>query len=113
MLLPQLRKEAANGRWEIVSPENFVVSHFGDGASQSIAIGLVYVSKIQEYVWCRLIDVEHFVQIEIFNIEEVFDTLCNQLDEILPQFAKFSFLLPIPPIKTNKGDGFHKREIGR
>ena len=146
VLLPQLRKEAANGRWEIVSPENFVVSHFGDGTSQSIAIGLVYhvkdvwdiyigvcavydedangnyfvfeynpvfnetleanvrkslndlnahffstlPSAIQKHVWVCSSDVEQFVQMEIFNIEELFDTLCNQLDEILPQFAKFT-----------------------
>ena len=69
------------------------------------------MSKIQEYVWVRLSDVEHFVQIEIFNIEEVFDTLCNQLDEILLQFAKFSFLLPIPQSKLTKEMAFIKEKL--
>ena len=151
-VLPRLKVEAAKGRWENISSENFVVSHFGDGTEQSISLGLVYhvkdvwkiyigacavyteengnylafeyfpvfdevlepnirknlndlnadfisilPSEIQEYGWIGLGDGEHYIQIEIFSIEEVFDTLRNLLDEILPRFTKFNFQLPIPP----------------
>lgn len=34
-------------------------------------------------------DGEYSIQIEIFSIEEVFDTLCNLLDEIVPRFINF------------------------
>lgn len=151
-VLPRLKDEAAKGRWEDVSSENFVVSHFGDDTEQSISLGLVYhvkgiwdiyigacavydeangnylafeyipvfeealepsirkkldglnadfismlPSEIQEYAWVGLADGEHYIQIEIFSVEEVYDTLCNLFDEILPRFIKFNFQLPISP----------------
>ena len=44
-VLPRLKVEAAKGRWENISSENFVVSHLGDGTEQSISLGLVYHVK--------------------------------------------------------------------
>ena len=151
VLLPQLRKEAAKGRWENISPQNFLISQLGEDADQLITIGLeygvtgvwdiyigvcavfneakgnslafeycpAYWESIEPDIKRKLDDLNnhfistlpaatqkhakmnfdgsiYFIDIEISNIEEAFDIMCNQLDEILPLFAKFNFQLPIP-----------------
>ena len=155
-VLPYLKEEAAKGRWEEISPENFVVSHFEGETEQSTSLGLVYQVKgiwdiyigacavyskdgnylvfeyapvydetlesnirkkldglnahfistlptaIKEYALVGLGDSEHYIQIEILGIEEVFDTLCNLLDEVLPRFVKFNFRLPPPSALTGE-----------